>query len=269
MTITNNSAGGAGSFGGGLVAGANATIANSIVAGNMADTSPDVFGSVLQSGNNLLSGNPMLGPLQDNGGPTFTHMPLAGSPALDAGDTGVALSAGLTTDQRGVPFARILDAADADPFPAVDLGAVEADPVVEVLTDKTIDEDGSVVVTFNVGDATTPFDSIVAVASPVSGDPGLLPNTPANVNVSGFGSTRTLTLTPAPNLSGSALVTVTATKMIGGALRTSTTSFTLTVNAVNDPPTLDPIAPVVLPEDAPLQTVNLTGISAGGARTSS
>src|ERR1043165_1454777 len=30
--------------------------------------------------------NPILGPLQDNGGPTFTHALLPGSPAVDAGD---------------------------------------------------------------------------------------------------------------------------------------------------------------------------------------
>jgi hypothetical protein len=42
--------------------------------------------------------DPLLGPLQDNGGPTLTHALLAGSPALNAGDSdqlGVA-------DQRGV-----------------------------------------------------------------------------------------------------------------------------------------------------------------------
>ena len=42
--------------------------------------------------------NPLLGPLQDNGGPTFTHALLPGSPAIDAGR-----SVGLTTDQRGAP----------------------------------------------------------------------------------------------------------------------------------------------------------------------
>src|SRR6185369_15504524 len=44
--------------------------------------------------------------------------------------------------------------------------------------------------------------------------------------------------------------------------RTSTTSFTLRVDA-NDPPTLDPIGGVTLFEDSPQQTVNLAGISAG------
>jgi len=40
--------------------------------------------------------DPLLGPLQNNGGPTFTHALLAGSPAINAG------LAGETLDQRGV-----------------------------------------------------------------------------------------------------------------------------------------------------------------------
>jgi len=45
-----------------------------------------------------LSGDPLLGPLADNGGPTQTMALLAGSPAIDAGDDGTCES----TDQRGV-----------------------------------------------------------------------------------------------------------------------------------------------------------------------
>ncbi len=47
----------------------------------------------------LVNTNPLLGPLADNGGPTFTQALLPGSPAIDAG---VAVP-GVTTDQRGVP----------------------------------------------------------------------------------------------------------------------------------------------------------------------
>jgi hypothetical protein len=47
----------------------------------------------------LLGVDPMLGPLQDNGGPTWTHALLTGSPAIDAGDPVGAPS----EDQRGVP----------------------------------------------------------------------------------------------------------------------------------------------------------------------
>ena len=45
-------------------------------------------------------GDPGLGPLQDNGGPTFTHALLPGSQALDAIPSGSCL---VTTDQRGWP----------------------------------------------------------------------------------------------------------------------------------------------------------------------
>jgi predicted outer membrane repeat protein len=87
---------------------------NSIVAGNTATaTDPNLFGAITAGSNNLTSGDPMLGPLADNGGPTWTMLPLPGSPAIDAGiDTGSLPS----TDQRGL--VRNLGAT-------VDIGAVE------------------------------------------------------------------------------------------------------------------------------------------------
>jgi CSLREA domain-containing protein len=47
--------------------------------------------------------NPMLGPLQDNGGPTKTMALMPGSPAIRAGVNPL----GLITDQRGFPFLRV------------------------------------------------------------------------------------------------------------------------------------------------------------------
>ena len=55
---------------------------------------------------NLIGSDPLLGPLQNNGGATFTHYLLSGSPAIDAGNPDVTGSGGFTcqaTDQRGVP----------------------------------------------------------------------------------------------------------------------------------------------------------------------
>ena len=43
----------------------------------------------------------MLGSLQDNGGPTFTHNLLSGSPAIDTGDPNFVPPP--STDQRGYP----------------------------------------------------------------------------------------------------------------------------------------------------------------------
>ena len=117
VTITGNHAGGKG---GGIVnpspiwISKPAQLQNTLVAGNTATTSqPDVSGAFESLGHNLIGNigatsgsghatgfgatgdliggngqpviNPLLGPLQDNGGPTFTHALLDGSPAIDAG----------------------------------------------------------------------------------------------------------------------------------------------------------------------------------------
>ncbi|MGC3960617.1 MAG: choice-of-anchor Q domain-containing protein [Verrucomicrobiota bacterium] len=75
-------------------------------------------GTVL-GGNSIRAVNPLLGPLANNGGPTLTLLPLAGSPAIDAGVSSAA--AGLVIDQRGL--ARVSGSA-------ADIGAVEVQIVV-------------------------------------------------------------------------------------------------------------------------------------------
>jgi Carboxypeptidase regulatory-like domain len=89
---------------------------NTIVANNTASgTAPDIFGSVVSQGYNLIEnvtgstitgslvGNilgqdPILLPLGNNGGATFTHALGISSPAIDTGDTGSFQA----NDQRGV-----------------------------------------------------------------------------------------------------------------------------------------------------------------------
>ena len=170
-TLTGNSA----AVGGGVVkyqsadpsvGGDSLTIHNSIVAGNIG-TGPDidnpnsatiaVFHSLIgdndgtnlseaqtpDSNGNLIGDSsqsgaidPLLGPLQDNGGPTFTHALLAGSLALNAGSNTLAVdpsnaNAPLTSDQRTNPFVRIFGSA-------VDMGAFEVQPLLVVGDTATI-----------------------------------------------------------------------------------------------------------------------------------
>jgi hypothetical protein len=113
LTVAGNSAGGGGgtSFGAGLDLGPLGTggIDNSIVAAN---SGGNCAGAVVSRGHNLDDGtscgfsgtgdksgaDAKLGPLGEHGGPTPTRMPLAGSPAIDAGDAATCPS----SDQRGV-----------------------------------------------------------------------------------------------------------------------------------------------------------------------
>jgi predicted outer membrane repeat protein len=63
--------------------------------------------------------DPMLGPLQDNGGPTFTHALLPGSPAIDAGDPNFTPPPDY--DQRGPGFVRVFNGR-------IDAGSFELQP---------------------------------------------------------------------------------------------------------------------------------------------
>ena len=77
---------------------------------------------VVNGVNNNLTGDPNLGPLQNNGGATFTHALLSGSPAINAGSNILAVDSNnlpLLTDQRGAGFSRIFNAI-------VDIGAFES-----------------------------------------------------------------------------------------------------------------------------------------------
>ncbi len=106
---------------------------SSIVSKNTAPSGPDIaaagtvthktssiFSSAGVSSFNDLGGNrpfgeePLLGPLDDNGGPMLTHKLLPGSPVIDQGSN----PALLVNDQRGIGYARVYG-------PAADMGALE------------------------------------------------------------------------------------------------------------------------------------------------
>jgi hypothetical protein len=119
--------------GGGLaVTSAAFTLENTIVAQNQVNnngganfqgTNPDLLGTPTTALANFIGGDPLLGPLQNNGGLTPTRAPLPGSPVLDAGGNAV-IPAG-STDQRG--FNRVVNNT-------VDIGAVEFQPPATTLT---------------------------------------------------------------------------------------------------------------------------------------
>ncbi|MEO8529273.1 MAG: choice-of-anchor Q domain-containing protein, partial [Pseudolysinimonas sp.] len=95
--------------------GARVQLKYSILNTNLAGLADDVVG-------NLLATDPQLGALANNGGPRmFTRLPLAGSPAINAGDP--AYSGNPAFDERGTGFARLQGTR-------IDIGAAEVKPAL-------------------------------------------------------------------------------------------------------------------------------------------
>jgi CSLREA domain-containing protein len=207
-TIAGNSAGFCDSescnagAGGVRVGGGAATINNTIIssnttAGHLVPSASDLRGTVasgdynlIQDGggtfttggaHNLTGMDPLLGPLQDNGGATPTMALGAGSPAIDQGN-----STGLNTDQRG--FTRpqddpnIVNAAGGD---ASDIGAFEV-----AVPGGTISG--------HVGDCVSPSTNIPGVSINVTGSQTTSTSTDSNGNYSiNLPTGGSYTLTPA------------------------------------------------------------------------
>jgi CSLREA domain-containing protein len=120
-------------------AGTGSLAVNFTLLGDVTDSDIDASTGV----GNLLGVDALLGPLQHNGGPTWTHALLPGSPAIDAGDPtrlsvpwsvpgqGTYPGANFVgdVDQRSAGFPRLVDGGTG--VLRIDMGAVEAEaPIV-------------------------------------------------------------------------------------------------------------------------------------------
>ena len=115
--------------------GLNLVNSGGTITSNGYNLSNDNGGGFLIGTGDKLNTDPMLGPLQNNGGATFTHALLSGSPAIDQG-----VSNGLTTDQRGVGYLRIIDNPAIPPAAGgdnTDIGAYEFGASVAAASRKT------------------------------------------------------------------------------------------------------------------------------------
>jgi hypothetical protein len=247
-TITSNITQGQG--GGVALTGTQAILDNTIIAQNFSDstgamnflgTAPDILAAIIAGSGNFIgigdanltgltdgtNGNhvgtvanpldPLLGPLQNNGGATPTRAPLAGSPVIDAGINGV-LPANTLTDQRG--FLRIVNNT-------VDIGAVEFQPpaTTTLLTASSL--------TTTLGQPVT-FTATVMAQTPMSNMPtgsvtftiDGVPQAPVTLN-NGVASLTLLSLPAGPHM-------VTATYSGDVNFTTSSASVTETVQGLRD-----------------------------------
>src|SRR5260221_6644153 len=110
------------------------------------------------------------------------------------------------------------------------LGTNTAPTISNIPVQVTSEDTPSSTLGFTVGDAETPAANLTVSGG--SSVQTLVPN--ANIVFGGSGANRTVTLSPAANQFGTATITLTVSD---GQLSTST-SFQLTVNSVNDAPTI-------------------------------
>ncbi len=96
--------------------------------------SDDDAGGFLTGPGDQINTAPLLGPLQDNGGPTFTHALLPSSPAIDAGDPNFTPPPFF--DQRGPGFDRVVNSR-------IDKGSFEVQPHGPVVTNTNDSGPGS------------------------------------------------------------------------------------------------------------------------------
>jgi subtilisin-like proprotein convertase family protein len=177
--------------------------------------------------------DPLLGPLGDNGGSTFTRAPLTGSPARNAGSA-TALPPTMTTDQRGLPYIRNFGTG-------VDIGAFEVQPfnvTVNQAAGQADPTNGAIDFTVVFDLPVTGFDAadIDFTGSTVGGT--LTPT------VTGSGKTYTVTVTGMTG-TGNVVVAIPADAAVDGS-QTGNLASTSTDNSVS----FDDVPPTVTIDQA-------------------
>ena len=180
------------------------------------NVSSDDGSGFLNGPGDQINTDPLLGPLQDNGGPTFTHALLPDSPAIDAGDP--KFTPPPFFDQRGPGFLRMRNGR-------IDVGSFEV-------------QSGTL-------QSPTPTPTATLTASP----------TPTATITPGSTPTATRTATPTPTATATATTTSTPTSTsTPTATPTSTATATFTPVTTSTPaPTATPTPrPTPSPRSSPL-----------------
>jgi chondroitin-sulfate-ABC endolyase/exolyase len=147
--------------------------------------------------------------------PTNLDLKLAGHWWLAAGPTSAAIIAVTPTNT-------VLRSQPADGLPVEVQLHTNLPPVLSMIGPQTIPRDGSAgPLPFTVTDDATPAEAITVSAT--SSNPALIPAT--NIVLAGAGSSRSVAATPAPGLTGSTVITLSASDGADSA----STSFTVTV----------------------------------------
>ena len=141
----------------------------------------------------------------------------------------------------------------------VDLQSVNDPPTISSVGSMVLNEDTpSPFVPVNVSDIdNAPADLVL---SAFSSDPSLIGT--EGIVFGGPPGKPSMVITPRPNQFGSCVVSLKVDDPAGGS---STNSFTVTVNGINDPPNIDAIPDFSIEEGSPPLTLPLSGINSGAS----
>jgi len=140
----------------------------------------------------------------------------------------------------------------------VTVNAVNDTPTISNISNKTINEDSSTgYVAFSIGDVETSANSLLL--SKASSNLSLVPT--GNIVFGGSGANRTVRVTPVANKYGSSTITVT----VSDGNKTRSDSYLVTVNSVNDTPTISNISNKTINEDS---STGYVAFSIGDVETS-
>jgi Bacterial Ig domain/Dockerin type I domain len=207
--------------------------------------------TVTASSNNTALINPSVTYTSPNSTGTLTFTPAANSfgtatITVTVMDNGGTLNGGV--DETSVQF-------------TVTVNQVVIPPTIDTPSNVTIDENAGEQTVNLTGITSGAAGNVTLTVAASSNNTALIP-TPA-VTYTSPNSTGTLTFTPTANTFGTATITVTVSD--DGGANTTSVHFTVTVNQINIPPTIDTPSNVTIDENAGQQTVNLTGITSGAA----
>ncbi|NUQ65253.1 MAG: phytase, partial [Pirellulales bacterium] len=132
-------------------------------------------------------------------------------------------------------------ASSSDTFELTVTPENDAPTVSDIANQSTTEDTAKGPIAFTVGDIDSPAGSLVVTAS--SNNQTLIPD--ASLVLGGSGASRTITLHPASNQSGTATITVT----VSDGTASASDMFVLTVGGTNDSPTVSDIANQSTPED--------------------
>jgi hypothetical protein len=180
---------------------------------------------------------------------------LSGSPCIDHGDFSAAAT---DIDGDGCPVGGGFDIGSDEYVSVGDLP-----PTLDPIADVTLEQGGALTVPLT-GITAGPGETQTLTVAAISADPALVPH-PA-VSYDSPNTIGSLAETASATASGTTTILVTVDDG-PGVVPAFSRSFTVTVTAPNQPPTLDPLAAVSVAEDAPEQTVNLSGITAGAGES--